>query len=257
MAGTNDFKAFALDPNANVTSQAAWEALPELLSGFTAGKASSAQVNKAIRQATTIAALVGQFIANSGVDALDNADVNGLVTKFTNALTTNLRLGAGAPAIGIPFFWPSSAMPNTVMPEWADMVFLKFNGATFSASTYPKLALVIPGLVLPDARGEFIRIWDDGRGVDSGRALLSAQSFAMEKITATMYGVYTQATSQESTNSWYTGAATGLYHSTLGGGASDSSKGRVDITFDSSKVTTTASETRPRNVAFNFLIRAK
>ncbi|MEF7353690.1 hypothetical protein U9422_21405 [Escherichia coli] len=174
-----------------------------------------------------------------------------------NCFSKNLRLGAGAPAIGIPFFWPSSAMPNTVMPEWADMVFLKFNGATFSASTYPKLALVIPGLVLPDARGEFIRIWDDGRGVDSGRALLSAQSFAMEKITATMYGVYTQATSQESTNSWYTGAATGLYRSTLGGGASDSSKGRVDITFDSSKVTTTASETRPRNVAFNFLIRAK
>ncbi|KHH26820.1 tail fiber protein, partial [Escherichia coli] len=87
---TNNFKAFALDPNANVTPQANWEALPALLSGFTAGKASSAQVNKALRQATTIAALVGQFIANSGVDALDNADVTGLVTKFTNALTTNL-----------------------------------------------------------------------------------------------------------------------------------------------------------------------
>lgn len=93
---TNNFKAFALDPNANIISQAAWEALPARLSGFTAGKASSAQVNKAIRQATTIAALVGQFIANSGVDALDNADVNGLVTKFTNALTTNLGLGGAA-----------------------------------------------------------------------------------------------------------------------------------------------------------------
>lgn len=93
---TNNFKAFALDPNANVMSQADWEALPALLSGFTAGKASSAQVNKAIRQATTIAALVGQFIANSGVDALDNADVNGLVTKFTNALTTNLSLGTAS-----------------------------------------------------------------------------------------------------------------------------------------------------------------
>lgn len=96
MANTNNFKAFALDPNANVTSQADWEALPALLSGFTAGKASSAQVNKAIRQATTIGALIGQFIANSGVDALDNADVNGLVTKFTNALTTNLSLGSGS-----------------------------------------------------------------------------------------------------------------------------------------------------------------
>ncbi|MCE1611326.1 gp53-like domain-containing protein [Enterobacter ludwigii] len=93
---TNNFKAFALDPNANVTPQANWEALPALLSGFTAGKASSAQVNKALRQATTIAALVGQFIANSGVDALDNADVNGLVTKFTNALTTNLGLGTAS-----------------------------------------------------------------------------------------------------------------------------------------------------------------
>ncbi len=66
-------------------------------------------------------------------------------------------------------------MPNTVMTEWADMVFLKFNGATFSATTYPKLALVIPSLTLTEARGEFPRIWDDGRGVDSGRALLSAQ----------------------------------------------------------------------------------
>lgn len=308
----NNFKPFALDPNANVTSQADWEALPALLSGFTAGKASSAQVNKAIRQASFIAAALAQYTANkSGLDVLDDGDLNGFISKMGTAfgkdfqaldatltalaglatganklpyftgtdtaaqtdltsvgrdiigkntiadILTYLRLGAGAPAIGIPFFWPSSAMPNTVMPEWADMVFLKFNGATFSASTYPKLALVIPGLVLPDARGEFIRIWDDGRGVDSGRALLSAQSFAMEKITATMYGVYTQATSQESTNSWYTGAVTGLYRSTLGGGASDSSKGRVDITFDSSKVTTTASETRPRNVAFNFLIRAK
>ncbi|WP_249039560.1 gp53-like domain-containing protein [Enterobacter ludwigii] len=93
---TNNFKAFALDPNANVMSQADWEALPALLSGFTAGKASSAQVNKAIRQATTIAALVGQFIAKSGVDALDNADVNGLVTKFTNALTANLSLGTAS-----------------------------------------------------------------------------------------------------------------------------------------------------------------
>lgn len=93
---TNNFKPFATAANANVTAQADWESLPALLSGFTAGKASSAQVNKAIRQATTIAALVGQFIANSGADALDNADVNGLVTKFTNALTTNLGLGGAA-----------------------------------------------------------------------------------------------------------------------------------------------------------------
>lgn len=89
---TNNFKSFSAASGANVTSQVDWEALPALLTGFTAGKAASAQVNKALRQSTTIAALVGQFIANSGTDALDNGDVAGLVTKFTNALITNLGL---------------------------------------------------------------------------------------------------------------------------------------------------------------------
>lgn len=247
---TNNFKAFALDPNANVMSQADWEALPALLSGFTAGKASSAQVNKAIRQATTIAALVGQFIANSGADALDNADVSGLVTKFTNALTTNLRLGAGAPAIGIPFFWPSSAMPNTVMTEWSDMVFLKFNGATFSSATYPKLALVIPSLTLTEARGEFPRIWDDGRGVDTGRALLSAQGDAIRNIIGSITDIRFNVSA----------ATAGVFANTTNGPASEDAAGRGsarNVSFDASRVVPTASENRPRNIAFNFLVRAK
>ncbi|TGC25271.1 phage tail protein [Escherichia sp. E1130] len=86
MANKNDFKAFALDPNANVMSQAEWEALPALLSGFMAGKASSAQVNKAIRQASFIAASLAQYIANkSGQDVLDDGDLNGFITKMTVA----------------------------------------------------------------------------------------------------------------------------------------------------------------------------
>ena len=239
----NDFKPFATGSGANVMSQTDWEALPALLSGFTAGKASSAQVNKAVRQATTIAALVGQFIANSGVDALDNADVNGLVTKFTNALISNLRLGAGAPAIGIPFFWPSSAMPNTVMTEWADMVFLKFNGATFSATTYPKLALVFPGLVLPESRGEFLRIWDDGRGVDAGRTLLSAQAGSVIRQSA---GPTSSSTSNPA-NVWDNDSFDNITSQTLWGTISATTQvagGRVGTA-------------RPRNVAFNFLVRAK
>ncbi|HFU7474378.1 TPA: phage tail protein, partial [Escherichia coli] len=92
----------------------------------------------------------------------------------------NLGLGEGAPAIGVPFFWPSAAMPNTVIDSWSSMVFLKFNGAKFSASDYPVLAKVFPSLVLPEARGDFIRIWDDGRGVDAGRSLLSAQGHAYQ-----------------------------------------------------------------------------
>lgn len=138
---------------------------------------------------------IGSICTHNGesYQSLQNANIGSQPpsAKWTPVLTSknglaNLRLGAGAPAIGIPFFWPSSAMPNTVMTEWADMVFLKFNGATFSAATYPKLALVIPSLTLPDARGEFPRIWDDGRGVDSGRALLSTQGDAVQRMTGSL-----------------------------------------------------------------------
>lgn len=110
----NNFKPFALDPNANVTSQADWEALPALLSGFTAGKASSAQVNKAIRQASFIAAALAQYTANkSRLDVLDDGDLNGFISKMGTAfgkdfqaldatLTALARLATGANKL--PYF---------------------------------------------------------------------------------------------------------------------------------------------------------
>ena len=83
---TNNFKPFATAANANVTAQADWESLPALLSGFTAGKASSAQVNKAIRQASFIASALAQYTANkSGLDVLDDGDLNGFIAKMSAA----------------------------------------------------------------------------------------------------------------------------------------------------------------------------
>ncbi|EMV2453881.1 gp53-like domain-containing protein, partial [Escherichia coli] len=83
---TNNFKPFATAANANVTAQDDWEALPALLSGFMAGKASSAQVNKAIRQASFIAAALAQYTANkSGLDVLDDGDLNGFISKMGTA----------------------------------------------------------------------------------------------------------------------------------------------------------------------------
>lgn len=276
----NDFKAFATDRNANVMSQEEWEALPALLSGFTAGKASSAQVNKVIRQASFIAAALAQFVSDKTQrDVLDNGDLPGFVEllgsgfaveylsrknpfgdiKLDGTVQTaleNLRLGAGAPPIGIPFFWPSAAMPNTVMDEWSDMVFLKFNGATFSASTYPKLALIFPGLMLPELRGEFLRVWDDGRGVDSGRALLSAQGDAIRNISGKLLGLMTTAGSQSTADEWVTGTFNAVYEG--GAGQKSLSPGnRYDVSFSAARVVPTAEENRPRNIAFNFLVRAK
>lgn len=85
---TNNFKPFATGAGANVLSQDDWENLTALATGFTSGKASSSQVNKALRQATTIAAIVAQFMSDqNAADVLDNGDTNALQTQLRNALT--------------------------------------------------------------------------------------------------------------------------------------------------------------------------
>lgn len=181
---------------------------------------------------------------------------------LVNQILENLRLGAGAPAIGIPFFWPSTAMPNTVIDEWSDMVFLKFNGATFSATTYPKLAKVIPSLTLTEARGEFPRIWDDGRGVDVGRALMSAQGDAMRNISGTVRlasNSYNQNTARQMTGvfGWSDSSAGEVTNFSLTAASNTSNYKNGGFTFNSSTQVPTALENRPRNIAFNFLVRAK
>ncbi|KZJ96649.1 phage tail protein, partial [Escherichia coli] len=78
-----------------------------------------------------------------------------------------LGLGEGsALPVGVPVPWPTATPPA----GW-----LKCDGRTFTKEQYPVLARVYPTLRLPDLRGEFIRGWDDGRKVDTGRKLLSWQ----------------------------------------------------------------------------------
>lgn len=351
---TNDFKPFATAVNANVTAQADWETLPALLSGFTAGKASSEQVNKALRQASFIAAALAQYTANkSGLDILDDGDLNGFITKMSSAfgkdyqaldatltalaglatganklpyftdtdkaaqtdltqvgrdiigkntisdiltylglptlldakirgdtcevagfvngrasapymrnktsdsvvqLATSESVNSGIPMIGVPFFWPSASMPNTLIPEWSDMVFLKLNNATFSAATYPKLALIWPSLTLTESRGEFIRIWDDGRGVDQGRGLLSAQSDAIRNITGSLAGV---AALESSAASGFVSQTQSSNPKRIATGISSDEMRIADLQFSAVNAgVPTANENRPRNISFNFIVRA-
>lgn len=105
--------------------------------------------------------------ALAGKQPLDNTLTN-LSGKDVAGLLTYLGLGEGsALPVGVPVPWPSATPPT----GW-----LKCNGAAFSAEEYPELAKAYPTNKLPDLRGEFIRGWDDGRGVDSGRELLTAQA---------------------------------------------------------------------------------
>ncbi|EHV4453772.1 phage tail protein [Escherichia coli] len=184
--------------------------------------------------------------ALAGKQPLDNTLTN-LSGKDVAGLLAYLGLGEGAPAIGVPFFWPSAAMPNTVIDSWSSMVFLKFNGAKFSATDYPVLAKVFPSLVLPEARGDFIRIWDDGRGVDSGRGLLSTQSDLMKQFTLQYYGP--SAGTGTRTVFALQSNANGIYTS----GISQNDGSGIAAAFNVPGGT----ETRPRNIAFNFLVRAK
>ncbi|MGL6428019.1 phage tail-collar fiber domain-containing protein [Aeromonas hydrophila] len=135
--------------------------------------------------------------------------------------------------VGIPIPWVASTPPNNR--------FLLAQGQTFDKDAYPKLALLWPSGRIPfDMRGEFPRGWDNGRGVDTGRAILSAQGdslkshnhgFGLYDFTAPPNPGYPlpQVTTTHSGATKYI-----QIENTYAGGA----------------------ETRPRNIAFNYIIRA-
>ncbi|MEF4201646.1 phage tail protein [Escherichia coli] len=179
-------------------------------------------------------------MTNALAGKMDKA-ANGTDIADVSEFLKNLGLGEGAPAIGVPFFWPSAAMPNSVIDSWSGMVFLKFNGAKFSATDYPVLAKVFPSLVLPEARGDFIRIWDDGRGADGGRELLSWQA-------ATNF-------SQRAGNIGEGAGHAINFHDGIAGNQPGFS--RFNFTSNSVGDGVNFVAVRPRNIAFNFLVRAK
>ncbi|HFW6842926.1 TPA: phage tail protein, partial [Escherichia coli] len=177
---------------------------------------------------TMLNALAGKQPLDNTLTHLSGKDVAGLLAY--------LGLGEGAPAIGVPFFWPSAAMPNSVIDSWSGMVFLKFNGAKFSATDYPVLAKVFPSLVLPEARGDFIRIWDDGRGADGGRELLSWQA-------ATNFSQFAGNIGE--------GAGHAInFHDGIAGNQPGFS--RFNFTSNSVGDGVNFVAVRPRNIAFNF-----
>ncbi|ELZ9636335.1 TPA: tail fiber protein [Proteus mirabilis] len=115
--------------------------------------------------------------------------------------------------VGSPIPWPSPTAPSG---------YLICQGQTFNKATYPKLAVAYPLGKLPDLRGEFIRGWDNGRGVDTGRRILS-QQFGNTPIVNYEYPV--------------------------GSGFS--------VTISTASNDEGANETRPRNIAFLYIVRAK
>lgn len=107
---------------------------------------------------------------------------------------------------------------------------------------------------IPDLRGEFIRGADNGRGVDGGRALGSAQSDAIRNITGSLLAVSTIAKLADY-EACFKGAFSGSLKTPGSADNPSHSTGRLDTTFDASRVVPTANENRPRNVTVNFYIK--
>ncbi|HFQ2060484.1 TPA: phage tail protein [Citrobacter freundii] len=185
------------------------------------------------------------------VAAGDDARITGAMQKSQNGadipdvakFLQNLGLGEGsALPVGVPVPWPSATPPT----GW-----LKCNGAAFSAEEYPELAKAYPTNKLPDLRGEFIRGWDDGRGVDSGRALLSAQSDTLQNITGSFLDM-TTGPNNNTVGAFTSSTLTPNLASIATGGTYK----QANYYFDASRVARTSTETRARNIAFNFIVRA-
>jgi microcystin-dependent protein len=137
---------------------------------------------------------------------------------------------------------------------------LKCNGAAVSRTTYAALFAVIgtgygagdgsTTFNLPELRGEFLRAWDDSRGVDSGRALGSTQAAANAAHT---HGINDPGHSHSIDQSTYTGGG----NQTAVGSNPVAFPGNASTNVAATGISTQSqgSEARPRNVAFLVCIK--
>ncbi|WOE80816.1 phage tail protein [Pseudomonas protegens] len=142
--------------------------------------------------------------------------------------------------------------------------FLEVDGSVQSAATYPDLAAYLGttfntggegagNFRLPESRGEFLRGWDHGRGVDAGRTLGSGQTDALQNITGESSTFPVGVTAPVNSSGAFKTNARSLVPTGIAGGGAWSS---ASVEFDASRVARTATETRPRNLAVMWCIKA-
>ncbi|AQV28329.1 MULTISPECIES: phage tail protein [Enterobacterales] len=210
----------------------------------------AAAINNDPKFSTTINnALSGKQPLDETLTHLSGKDVAGLLAY--------LGLGEGsALPVGVPVPWPSATPPT----GW-----LKCNGAAFSAEEYPELAKAYPTNKLPDLRGEFIRGWDDGRGIDTGRALLNWQPH-----TILDHAHYMELWTGDglAAGSAREGVNPGILATYGDGGIVKTDEPGLKVPSSLRALSSRSvkrygeisenvgTETRPRNIAFNYIVRA-
>ncbi|WP_053091646.1 MULTISPECIES: phage tail protein [Serratia] len=162
-------------------------------------------------------ALVGLHARSGGRDAWYEFRHDGNI--FAN--------GTNAVPVGVIEAWPSDTPPT----GW-----LMCDGSGFNKGAFPNLALIFPSGQLPDLRGAFLRGKDNGKGVDPNRGLLSIQP-GQAPASAIGGGEWGN----------YAGRDTGH---TVGTGTDNTGTYRVMQETEAQR------ETRPYNVAINYIVRA-
>lgn len=196
---------------------------------------------------SALSARQGKVLNDSKLDKNGNAAT---AAKLQTARTIN----------GVPFDGTQdiNATPaGTIMyfaRDWAPTGWLKANGAAVSRTAYAGLFAVLGTYYgsgdgsttfnLPDLRGEFIRSYDDRRGVDPGRRNGSWQGDAIRNITGACSGAMGVV---------FDGFAGAFFDDGTRDATVATSTTKVtyndDFCFDASRVVPTANENRPRNIA--------
>jgi microcystin-dependent protein len=171
------------------------------------------------------------------------AQINSLsaqITSLTTQITSLTTLLASSITAGTVMLFSA----NTAPAGW-----VKANGAALSRTTYASLFTNIGTTFgsgdgsttfnIPDLRGEFLRSWDDSRGVDSGRSFGSAQaqdwkSFNMDNTR--------RASNDYTHGPQYMGKTTASYTGNLFTGYWSAPAAAIGYQWDSSEI-------RPRNMA--------
>ncbi|QXO41609.1 tail fiber protein [Morganella morganii] len=153
--------------------------------------------------------------------------------------------------VGASVIWSSSAaIPANFWPN---------EGRSFSASEYPELATVFPDLKLPDDRGMYIRIADNGKGIDKNRTVGTFQDYQMKDAVGYING--------RSANTDITGAfvsGDGVFSLSAKGGSAykDVVIGTADraadyLKFDLSRVMPTGDQINVKNTSKILITRIK
>ena len=242
-------KANAAQTSANAAQRTADDGVSKANAAQTSANAAQRTADDGVSRANAAqtSANAAQRTANDGVSRA-NAAQRTANDANNNANTRQLK----SELVGEVAFFACSTPPS----GW-----LKANGAAVSRTTYAALFAAIGTTFgagdgrttfnLPDLRGEFLRCLDDGRNIDRGRRLGTAQGDSIRNIIGKLDGSAMGSGNQVLEGKMIASGAIGTTYQQRQWSGDQGGWGEqsVSFDFDASRVVPTANENRPRNVA--------